>query len=141
MGSVWRFLAAVSVAALSGSVLMAFWSASNAWLAEFSIFTPAESFRLVLAYALILSWPAVAVAMWVFIPLSNRVLPARGARRRNLALFIGALGGVVVAIPVAAVLLDGELWAAMPVGLIYGLSSAAAALLILPKPDLGGEIA
>ena len=119
---------------------MAFWGAADAWRAEFSIFSPAESFRLLLAYSFIFLWPAVAVAMAAFVPLSNRFLPPRGARRRNLALLIGALGGVVVAIPVAAALLDGELWGAVPVGLIYGLSSAAAALLILPKPDFGGEI-
>jgi hypothetical protein len=140
LATVGRFLGAVSAAAVLGSLALAAYSAVETGLAEASIFSPAESFRLVFAYALILSWPAVALTMALFVPATNSFVPARGVRRRNLALLIGAVGGMVVAIPVAALLMDGRIEAAVPIGLVYGLSSAAAGLLLLSGPDAGREI-
>ena len=136
-----RFLGAVSVAAVGGSFILGSLGAAESWAAESAVFTPAESFRLVFIYALILSWPVVALAMAVFVAAMSYLVPARGPRRRNLALLTGALGGIVVAIPVAALLMDGQVWTALPIGLIYGLASAAAGLIALPKREAGGEIA
>ena len=139
VGLGWRFFAAVSAAALVGSLAFAIWAAAEISMADFSIFTPFESFQHTLIYSLIFSWPAVALAMALLAPATDRIAPERGRRRRTLALLLGALGGIAVAIPVAFLLMDGRIWTAVPIGLIYGLSAAAAGMMILPEPNSGGK--